>query len=90
MSLKQRTIKWSLFKESGKWTYSGTATFMDEDDPAHHYYYTDDDLVALIAAHQKEIVPRAILSRDYILVIDGCEDDPGTSFPFISRLIKSR
>ncbi len=72
-----RKIKWTAYKRSGKWYSEGTARIK-----AGENYFDRDQLLADIASSQKELVPDAIIRREFFIAVDGGDDTP-----FINCLI---
>jgi len=81
----KRKIKWTAFKESGKYYTEGTA-LIDPESP----YWCNDSLLKDIEETQHSLRKGCISNRIYILVIDGDEDNPNHNYPFVTRLIKRK
>ena len=77
----KRTIKWNLYKTTGKWAYGGEAEIS-----AENFYFNHDELLADIEANQKEVCKGTITKRSLIFVVDGDKDNPNHDHPFITRL----
>jgi hypothetical protein len=84
MNNKLRKITWRAFKPSGKWYADGDAMIDSES-----YYFDTIALLEDIDDTQTELRKGCIVSREFILIVDGDDNNPDTNFPFMTRLIKS-
>lgn len=84
--MKPRTVSWTVFKQSGKWAYSGVSTFLDEDSPVDRAYRTPEENLKLVADNQTEVYKELFTNGDHYVVIDGWEEEPDNRFQFMSHL----
>ena len=85
MNDQKRKITWMAFKQSGKWYESGEA-FVD----SKNFYFNNAELLQDIDDTQEVLRNGAITSGEFIIVVDGDEQNPESKFNFITRLIPAK